>query len=323
MQKIDAVILWVDGADIAWRNQMAKYSGPKTSFDDNRFRDWGLLKYWFRSVEKNAPWINKIHFITWGHVPEWLDETNPKLNIVKHDDFIPKKYLPTFNSNAIELNIHRIKDLSERFILFNDDVFLLNSVTEEDFFKNGMPRDVLIEAPIIPNEDVFYRTMFNNLAVINDHYDKDLIISRRGYYSLKYGKYIFSSWVESHHRGFVGFMNQHITTSFLKRSFEKLWEIEPKKCDETCLSKFRSDKNITQYLIRYMQLLDGSFIPRKIGFGSSVELRNDLDYESLLHGKEKVLCLNDSDPKIDFDSEREKLIRQFEKKFPEKSSYEK
>ncbi|MBQ6357217.1 MAG: capsule biosynthesis protein CapK, partial [Solobacterium sp.] len=40
---------------------------------DNRFKDWGLFKYWFRGVEKFAPWVNKIYFITWGHVPTWLD----------------------------------------------------------------------------------------------------------------------------------------------------------------------------------------------------------------------------------------------------------
>ena len=51
-------------------------------------------------------------------------------------------YLPTFNINSIELNLHRIKGLSEHFVFFNDDMFLIDSVRPEDFFKNGFPCDL-------------------------------------------------------------------------------------------------------------------------------------------------------------------------------------
>lgn len=27
---------------------------------DVRYRDWEFMKYWFRAVEQNAPWVNKI-----------------------------------------------------------------------------------------------------------------------------------------------------------------------------------------------------------------------------------------------------------------------
>ena len=30
-----------------------------------RFRDCGLLKFWFRGVEKFAPWLRKIHCNLW------------------------------------------------------------------------------------------------------------------------------------------------------------------------------------------------------------------------------------------------------------------
>ena len=107
-----------------------------------RYRDWDTLKYWFRGVEKYAPWVNKIHFVTYGHLPKFLNTNNPKLNIVNHKDFIPKEYLPTFSANPIELNLHRIKDLSEQFVFFNDDMFVINKVKSTDFFKNGKPRDM-------------------------------------------------------------------------------------------------------------------------------------------------------------------------------------
>ena len=70
--------------------------------------------------------------------PSWLNVANEKIVVVKHEDFIPKEYLPTFNSHTIELNLHRIKGLSEYFIYFNDDTFILDKLQEKDFFKNGL-----------------------------------------------------------------------------------------------------------------------------------------------------------------------------------------
>ena len=109
-EKIDFVIMWVDGNDPKWQTEKNKYTPPlNADASICRYRDFDLLKYWFRGVEKYAPWVNKIHFITWGHIPSWLDTNNPKINIVKHEDYIPRKYLPTFNANTIELNVHSIE----------------------------------------------------------------------------------------------------------------------------------------------------------------------------------------------------------------------
>ena len=81
--------MWVDGSDPAWLDEKKKYTPTEEADDrDERYRDWNLLKYWFRGVEKYAPWVRKIHFVTWGHVPSWLDTDNDKLHIVKHEDFI-------------------------------------------------------------------------------------------------------------------------------------------------------------------------------------------------------------------------------------------
>src|SRR5690554_4129292 len=100
--KIDFVITWVDGSDPIWQKEKQQYF-PDDITDGQRFRDWDNLKYWFRAVEKFAPWVNKIHFITWGHTPKFLNLDHPKLNIVNHKDYLKPEYLPTYNSNAIEL----------------------------------------------------------------------------------------------------------------------------------------------------------------------------------------------------------------------------
>ena len=139
--KVDIVITWVDGNDPKWLSEKRKYSKQAQNASDHekwadsemRFRDWGTLKYIFRGIEKYCNWYNKIYFVTWGHVPNWLNTNNPRLVIIKHEDFIPKKYLPTFNSNAIELNFHRIDSLSESFVYFNDDMYVIRKTKKRDF----------------------------------------------------------------------------------------------------------------------------------------------------------------------------------------------
>lgn len=76
---IDFVVLWVDGNDPEWRAEKAKYQGMTLddSNSENRFRDWGLMPYWFRAVEKFTPWVRKVHFVTCGHVPAFLNTGLP------------------------------------------------------------------------------------------------------------------------------------------------------------------------------------------------------------------------------------------------------
>ena len=80
---IDIVIPWVDGSDPVWQADHAKYRASKSA--DNhpaRYREWGLFRYWFRGIEQNAPWVRKVHLLTYGHLPAWLEPDHPKLHIV-------------------------------------------------------------------------------------------------------------------------------------------------------------------------------------------------------------------------------------------------
>ena len=105
--KIDFVLTWIDGADPEWQQERATYESGQRNIENGvaRYRDWGTLKYWFRGIEHYAPWVNKIYFVTWGHIPPWLNTENEKIQVVKHHEFIPEEYLPTFSANPIELNL--------------------------------------------------------------------------------------------------------------------------------------------------------------------------------------------------------------------------
>lgn len=131
---IDFVITWVDGDDPIWQKKFEYFSkfseGDKRSV---RYRNWDLLRYWFRGVEKYASWVRYVFFVTEGHIPDWINTECTKLKIVKHSDFIPLDDLPLFNSRAIEVNLHRIPELSEKFVYFNDDFLIINKINKTFF----------------------------------------------------------------------------------------------------------------------------------------------------------------------------------------------
>lgn len=143
MDKIDFVVTWVNGADKRWQAKRAEFDNRSLSkagmSSDKAYRDWGTFKYWFRGVEKFAPWINKVYLVTDDQIPTWLNIDHEKLVVIDHTDIIAKEYLPVFNSNAIEMNLHRIKGLAENFVYFNDDMYLTAPVAPTDFFQAGLP----------------------------------------------------------------------------------------------------------------------------------------------------------------------------------------
>ena len=72
--EMDFVMAWVDGNDPAWQKEKRKTEHvPEATAEaddrDERYRDWDNLQYWFRGVEQFAPWVRKIHFVTWGISP--------------------------------------------------------------------------------------------------------------------------------------------------------------------------------------------------------------------------------------------------------------
>lgn len=142
---IDVVYTWVDGSDPLHAMKRSAYiSGQKNVHDNGlapaRFRDNDELRYSLRSLELFAPWIRSIILVTDNQAPRWLETKHPKIRIVDHSEFIPERFLPTYNSHVIEAYLHRIPNLAEHYIYLNDDVFLARPCRKTDFFTpNGLP----------------------------------------------------------------------------------------------------------------------------------------------------------------------------------------
>ena len=188
MNNIDIVLPWVDQADQAWRTEKDKYDPhkDKSASGEARFRDMDNLQYVFRGIEKFMPWVHKIYFVTWGHLPKWLNTDATKLEIVNHKDYIPQEYLPTFNSNVLDLNMFRIKGLEEQYLTVNDDTFVIESTSPEDFFINGFPCDMACISPQPIARDVIMNVEINNLEIINDHFSiNDIILNKKKWINFK------------------------------------------------------------------------------------------------------------------------------------------
>ena len=140
---IDYVFPWVDPTDKKWQEQYKKAKGEDVSLQDSRFRDLGFLKYTFRSIAKNMPWIRKVHFIVSSpsQVPSWLNKKT--VNVVYHKDIIPKQFLPTFNSDTIEMFLPNIPDLADKIIYANDDCYTYNLTKPQDFFNVKCNRPII------------------------------------------------------------------------------------------------------------------------------------------------------------------------------------
>lgn len=341
-KQIDFVITWVDGGDPAWRRERDLYScgdekkdrdtnADTTDDREERYRDWGWLKYWFRGVEKYAPWVRKIHFITWGHLPDWLDTTNPKLHIVRHEDYIPAEYLPTFNCNVLEANLHRIKGLSEQFVNFNDDVLLINEIRPEDFFRKGKPCDMLAFQPVVANPDnpVMSHLLLNNTLVLSKYFDKRENVRKQPWNYFRPGYpplYFFYNMLELFFPLYTGFYSVHGPMPFRKKTFEELWEREPEILKETSSHKFRDKGDVTSYLFREWQKLKGEF--------HAVNAVKDFRYfDAAVHNKKllscireqkaKMICINDGAAGVDFEKAQTEIHNALETILPEKSSFEK
>ena len=337
---VDFVVTWVDGADPKWKAEKEKYQraiGIADRHRDNgeeRYRDWELFRYWFRAVEKYAPWVRNVYLITEGHIPEWLNLDCPKLKHICHEDYIPKEYLPTFNSNVIELNIHRIEGLSEHFISFNDDTFLAAPCIPEDFFSEGKPN---YTAVMIPPENLdnssFSHSRFSVFGQINKQFRFEIVDIMKEHPELwfhpSYGYHKMYNTAAIKLDSVQGMFFSHLPVAFRKSAFQKAWELFPEVLHDTSTHRFRTAQDVMHELVSLMDILNNDFYPVSMsqhGYACYNPKKEKNMIHEILHSKDRLtLCINDSE-EIDYEdylSLKSFLINEFQQVFPEKSMYEK
>lgn len=327
---IDFVITWVDMNDPKWQADFSKYSGrkenTKNGVSEARFRDNGFLRYWFRGVEKFAPWVRRIHFVTSGQKPEWLDENNPKINLVNHKDYIPEEFLPTYNSVVIERYIHRIPGLADHFVYFNDDFYIINTIAPTRFFRNGMPCDI---AAFLynPSWSQWYKRIKNNLKIINRHFDKREVMrrDRDKWFHKSYGSKARWNYLLKPYGKFITLRTPHNAQPYLKSTFEEVWAVAGKELTETSVNRFRALNDLTPELFRTWQICRGNFEPYNTYSDTKMfplMVRPRQAVRAIYNQSYSLICLNDNVHIRNYDRVMADIRAAFESIFPEKSGFE-
>ena len=281
-----------------WQEEYKKYSNEYGYKTPNRFRDWGAMKYWFRAVEENCSWINKVFLVLFdeNQIPDWLDTTNPKLRIVFHRDFIPEEFLPTFNTVTIEMFLHRIEDLSNNFIYSNDDMYFLKKIPADTFFINNKPVSPLKSCthnmrPIREGIDYILNNNINCLkTMLKNVYNCD---------------------------------HPHLFIPMNKLFMEFVWY----KCEDVLLkslanSRLRNNKNIGFWLFDDAQRVTNHAITNKNIFRNSLYFGNSNGNFNNCKNKD-MICFNDLDSQKNFEQVKQKFLNFLNSKLPNKSSFEK
>jgi hypothetical protein len=339
--KIDFVLPWVDGNDPEWKAQKDyafKHYQPIHYKEDDaneecRYREMGLLRYWFRSVEKFAPWVNKVFFVTCGQKPEWLNEKHPKLELINHEDYMPSAYLPTFNANPIELNFHRISTLSEQFVYFNDDIFLLKPISPVLFFKNAnpvLPCNLNINRFFVNNN--ISKKCFNDFCTVNEHFDiKKSIWENRGKWfsisNLGIKEALMNLIRYKINKTFFVDNFEHLAVPHLKSTIQEVWDKCQDILDESSNSRFRSDIQVNQWLMLAWNLAKGQFYPIRVGKrGIRFPIcSNTIDniVNTIKHQSVPQICVNDCGANDNPEFYFTQIRQAFECILPEKSFFEK
>lgn len=330
---VDIVIPWVDEKDPKWQDEKNNYAKEDDFEASNmRFQCWDNLHLWFRAIERCMPWVNKIFLITCGQIPDFLDLNHEKLRLVTHDAYIPEEYLPTFNSNTIEMNIHRIKDLSENFILFSDDVFPLKPIEEEYYFQNDMVCDEAVENIITTTSfgAVSRATRYaqvNNMFFINQYFKKREVQKRNWdkWYCEDYGDRLERTKACAYWYDFPGFYDPHMANAMKKSTLAHLWELEPAVMDAGSKDRFRGAADVTQYLIRYWQICTGEFIARRTQgkvFFPTMSTYKDV-VEAIKARSYPMISFNENCTPDEFVIMKRDINQALEDLFPQKSTFEK
>lgn len=152
-QPIDVVIAWVDGDDPILAEKRSHFLKTKNEnthqgAKPTRFASLNEIKYCVLSILTFAPFVRNVFIVTDNQDPKVLNEVKKHfpekvdcIKIVDHKEIFSdfEQYLPTFNSISIGNMIWRIEGLSENFVYFNDDVFLVRDVKPEDWVIDGRP----------------------------------------------------------------------------------------------------------------------------------------------------------------------------------------
>lgn len=296
---IDYVVPMVFPDDKEWQADLRRAGGDMKGFNLPRYRSWGLEELLIRCVRKYMPWVRNIFILLAreSQVQPWMGNmvsgerlavSGPKVRIVFHRDFIPEKYLPTFNSRAMEMFLHRIPGLSERFLYGNDDMIPLSPLAEEDFFFGEWPCQhmTLKDYPQDPNN--FQMACMRGLNFVAGHWHQQFK----------------TKWMK----------NGHSIAPYKRSTCLELWKDGKKEIEES-ITPFRNPKNFNQYIYAWYQHFSRKYIDHQPphAYHSVKDLLSDI-IATIERPDCGIVCINDHEAVADITPYAEAIKQAIEKK---------
>lgn len=269
--RADIVYLWVDSSDPKW---IARFN--ISSSESARFRNFGELLVSLQRIEHSAPWANNIFIVTDGQVPEGLERLSDwiqaRLKIVDHTEIIPSSYLPIANSHSLTSFVYRIPDLSEHFVLMNDDVFFGRPTIFEDWFPDSKPSYQLSSASVDATVDLNLRSARQN--TLKALIEKSITPSQQ--------------------------VLQHGPMPMLRSEWEKIETEFAPELERTRKSRYRSGNDIVPELLYYLYLQSRGVAQRVfsrdyvyVGMANR-SIFPEICWILLRHRNLQCFCLNDA-----------------------------
>ena len=264
---MDAVITYVD---ITEKFKEDYSSHVKKELEENRFRSYGVLDLQVKGIRKYLPYINNI-FIVVSNLEQVNGIDLEGCKIITHDMIIPPKYLPCFNSCVIEMFLHRIPNLDEEFLYFNDDIFIVNNIPSTYWFKNGKPNLYPVINDFKKEDTNIYH---NNL------YNSTQIVSKSLKYENKYkDKYIVQS---------------HTVRPFLKSTCIKVFNKFVLNIIQS-LTRTRHSRNFNATIFNDYDFLSLNYNKRKDEYSYFESHEIDSIIKDINDRKNPIICINDND----------------------------
>lgn len=269
---IDYVVPMVFPEDPWWGIHLAARGMRFDHILGVRYRSFGTEQMLIRLVKKNMPFVRNIIILLARETQKqrWMDDEG--VRIVYHREFIPEQYLPTFNSRAMEMFLHRIPGLSEQFLYGNDDMYPVSPLDETDFFRDGLPCITMKEKdfPEFPNN--FQRACMCGLNFVGR----------------EFGRSFSKKW----------YKNGHSIAPILLSTCRHMWEIGGEDIERS-ITEFRKPHNFNQYIYSWWQWMSGNYVehsPRRSYF----KVTNYKEALEAIRSEDPgIVCINDNEAVLD------------------------
>ena len=244
MEKIDAVITWVDGSEPNYKLRLEENLKNKKIIK-RQYLQANEIYFCVASIIKFAPFVQKIFIVTDNQKPN-LNEVRHlvslnKVEIIDHKEIFRDNMdsLPTFNIRSIDALLFKIKNLSNKFIYFNDDMFLIKETSVEDWFKDN--KVVLTGS--------WAKTYNKQLIKTISHKIKKLLNKRPSFNA-----------AQSKAANIVGFHNKyfksyHCGRPQIKSVIKDFYDKNPQRLTNQIRHKFRDDRQYMPYSLCWHLLI--------------------------------------------------------------------